>query len=102
MRPACRMARMGPRRAILLAIVAAFGSASHTCVQAQDEEPLSWYAIEVIVFERTGDGGLGAEAWPADPGLPALADNRMTGSVPGLFHAKSNAAVRYRLAPIVV
>ena len=68
------MARMGSRRAILLATVAAFGLTSLTSVQAQDEEPLSWYAIEVIVFERTGDGGLGAEAWPADPGLPALAD----------------------------
>ena len=41
---------------------------------AQDEEPLSWYAVEIIVFERVGDTGRFAEAWPTDPGLPRLAD----------------------------
>ena len=41
---------------------------------AQDEEPLTWYVVEIIVFERTSETGRSAEAWPADPGLPALAD----------------------------
>jgi hypothetical protein len=39
-----------------------------------EEEELTWYAVEVIVFERTSETGRGAEAWPVDPGLPDLAD----------------------------
>lgn len=58
--------------------VAAVGIVSTTAlpvaVPAQDEEPLSWYAVEIIVFERIGDTGRNAEAWPTDPGLPRLAD----------------------------
>jgi hypothetical protein len=45
-----------------------------TSVAQEEEEELSWYAIEVIVFERTGEIGRNAEAWPFEPGLPKLAD----------------------------
>lgn len=42
---------------------------------AAQEEELTWYAIEVIVFERTSEIGRNAEVWPSEPGLPALADS---------------------------
>jgi len=41
---------------------------------AQDEEELTWYAIELIVFERVSEVARHAEAWPRQPGLPDLAD----------------------------
>lgn len=42
--------------------------------QTQTKDEMTWYAIEVIVFERTSDLGRIAEAWPTEPGLPSLAD----------------------------
>ncbi|MDX1434303.1 MAG: CsiV family protein, partial [Gammaproteobacteria bacterium] len=33
----------------------------------------TWYTVELIVFERTDEAGRGAEHWPEEPGLPALA-----------------------------
>ena len=38
------------------------------------EEEMTWYTVEVIVFERTSEIGRNSEAWPAQPGLPSLAD----------------------------
>ena len=49
-------------------------SLSPATAVAQEEEELSWYVVEIIVFERTSEIGRNAEAWPEDPGLPALAD----------------------------
>ncbi|MFW6190988.1 MAG: CsiV family protein [Thiohalospira sp.] len=36
------------------------------------DEDLTWYDVEVLVFAHTGEPG--AEAWPLEPGLPALAE----------------------------
>jgi hypothetical protein len=36
------------------------------------DETLTWYDVEVVVFAHTGEPG--AEAWPLEPGLPALAE----------------------------
>jgi len=36
------------------------------------DEALTWYDVEVLVFAHTGKPG--AEAWPLEPGLPALAE----------------------------
>jgi hypothetical protein len=41
--------------------------------RAQTKEEVTWYAVEVIVFERTSEMGRDSEVWPADPGLPAIA-----------------------------
>lgn len=41
---------------------------------AQDEEELTWYAMELIVFERVSEAARHVEAWPRQPGLPDLAD----------------------------
>lgn len=41
--------------------------------RAEEKEELTWYAVELIVFERSSELGRGAEAWPADPGLPETA-----------------------------
>ena len=41
---------------------------------AAAEDPITWYVVEMIVFERVSDAGRSAEAWPAEPGLPNLAD----------------------------
>ncbi|MGM0413142.1 MAG: hypothetical protein ACQERG_07495, partial [Pseudomonadota bacterium] len=38
----------------------------------ESDEDLTWYDVEVLVFARTGPAG--PEAWPLEPGLPALAD----------------------------
>ena len=35
---------------------------------------MTWYAVEIIVFERTSEIGRNTESWPAEPGLPDLAD----------------------------
>ncbi len=41
--------------------------------RAEEKEALTWYAVELIVFERSSELGRSAEAWPADPGLPETA-----------------------------
>lgn len=41
---------------------------------AQDDEELTWYTIELIVFERVSEVARNGEAWPRQPGLPDLAD----------------------------
>ena len=38
----------------------------------QADEELTWYDVEVLVFAHTGSAG--PEAWPLEPGLPALGD----------------------------
>lgn len=57
-------------------IVTALAAALPSMPRAQDKdkEELTWYAVEIIVFERTSEIGRNAEAWPAEPGLPKLAD----------------------------
>ena len=41
--------------------------------QEQAEEEITWYAVEVIIFERSSEMGRGAEFWPAETGLPDIA-----------------------------
>jgi hypothetical protein len=41
--------------------------------QDQDKDELTWYEIEVIVFERSSEIGRNAEFWAAEPGLPDIA-----------------------------
>lgn len=56
---------------IFLSLALSLGAAA---AGAQEQEELTWYVVEVIVFERTSEIGRNAETWPEDPGLPALAD----------------------------
>ena len=35
----------------------------------------SWYTVEIIVFERTGDANLDDEVWLADPGRPPIEES---------------------------
>jgi hypothetical protein len=65
-----------PSLPVALAITLAVAVALPSLLRAQDkdEEELTWYAVEIIVFERTSEIGRNAEAWPAEPGLPKLAD----------------------------
>lgn len=76
MTSACRIGPMGRRIRFLLLIVAAMAAILPAALQAQDtdHDELTWYAVEIIVFERTSEIGRDAESWPADPGLPAVAD----------------------------
>jgi hypothetical protein len=60
--------------AVATSIVAAVAFALPSAPRAQDEEELTWYAVEIIVFERASEIGRNAEAWPTEPGLPELAD----------------------------
>lgn len=66
------MPPMDRRLVPVLAAIALVASAPARAPAA--EEPITWYTVEMIVFERTGNAGLDAELWPADPGLPDLAD----------------------------
>jgi len=71
--------------ALLAALVAGLPTAPHAQDKAQDkaqnaaqdleqsQDELTWYAVEVIVFERTSEIGRNAESWPLDPGLPDVA-----------------------------
>lgn len=42
--------------------------------QEAPAEAVPWYTVEVVIFERLSDAGLYEEVWPADPGLPDMAD----------------------------
>lgn len=66
------MPPMGRRLASVLATIALVAG-TPTRAPA-DDEAITWYVVEMIVFERTDDAGRGAEAWPAEPGLPNFAD----------------------------
>ncbi len=59
---------------MLIAAAVAVALPTVSRAQDKDEEELTWYAVEIIVFERTSEIGRNAEAWPAEPGLPKLAD----------------------------
>ncbi|TFH41194.1 MAG: hypothetical protein E4H01_15335 [Lysobacterales bacterium] len=54
-------------------LVAALAVVLPAASQAQEKADLTWYAVELIVFERTAENGRNAEAWPSEPGLPAIA-----------------------------
>jgi len=69
---ACRILPMGRRLTSVLAAIALVAGAAGYASAAEEE--ITWYAVEMIVFERTGDAGRTAEDWPAQPGLPNLAD----------------------------
>jgi len=58
-----------------LVLVAAASVLLPAAPEAQDQakEEVTWYAVEVIVFERSSEMGRGAEIWPADAGLPDIA-----------------------------
>ena len=74
-------------------IVTAVAAALPSVPRAQDKEKeeLTWYAVEIIVFERTSEIGRNAEAWPAEPGLPKLAD-ALELSIEGLAPEELEAA----------
>ena len=76
MTSACRIERMGRRILFLLSIVAAMAVILPGALQAQDtdQHELTWYTVEVIVFERTSEIGRDAESWPPEPSLPKIAD----------------------------
>ena len=70
------MGRVDRHRQFLLSALAAvtMGLLAAPRAQAQSQNEMTWYAIEIIVFERTSELGRNAEVWPADPGLPKIAD----------------------------
>lgn len=70
----CRIERMCRRFPFLLTVTAVLAVSPPFISAAEEEKELDWYAIEVIVFERTSEAGRNAEAWPSEPGLPGLAD----------------------------
>lgn len=67
-----------PRLHKILAPLALLAASLDPALAADEEgwigpdEALTWYDVEVIVFAHTGEPG--AEAWPLEPGLPALAE----------------------------
>ena len=64
---------MGKLVQYFLLLVAALSLLIPAVSRAQDQDEVTWYAIEVIVFERSGDIGRDAEFWPAEPGFPDIA-----------------------------
>ena len=70
------MARMGRRTQFLLSALTGIALLLPGAprAQAQSQEEMTWYAVEIIVFERTSELGRNAEAWPAEPGFPEIAD----------------------------
>ena len=60
-----------PIRFFLLLVAAA--SVLLPAARAQTREEVTWYTVEVIVFERSSEMGRDTELWPAEPGLPAIA-----------------------------
>ena len=76
MTSACRIERMGRRILFLPLIVAAMAVTLPAALLAQDtdQHELTWYTVEIIVFERTSEIGRDAESWPPEPGLPEIAD----------------------------
>ncbi len=70
------MGHMGRHMQFLCSALAAIALGLPTAprAQAQSQEKMTWYAVEIIVFERTSEVGRNAEAWPAEPGLPEIAD----------------------------
>jgi hypothetical protein len=85
----CRISPMGRSRRFFRLLVAALSVLLPAMPQAQAQneaqnegqnegqseaqQEVTWYAIEVIVFERASEGGRDAELWPAEPGLPDIA-----------------------------
>ncbi|SFD03925.1 Peptidoglycan-binding protein, CsiV [Thiohalospira halophila DSM 15071] len=67
-----------PRLHKILAPLALLAASLDPAVAADEEgwigpdEALTWYDVEILVFAHTGEPG--AEAWPLEPGLPALAE----------------------------
>ena len=71
---ACRIRRMvRPLRVLITSLAALCVSLPPASVAQDEKEELTWYAVEIIVFERTSELGRNAEAWPFEPGLPDLA-----------------------------
>lgn len=68
----CRMLSMSRILPIVLNALAIAGGMLPIAGAAEEE--LTWYAIEIIVFERTSEIGRNAEVWTSEPGLPNLAD----------------------------
>lgn len=62
------------RTLITIAMGMALASAPYAATRGEEPEPLTWYTVEIIVFENASEMGRQAETWPADPGLPRLAD----------------------------
>ena len=69
----CRISPMEQSIRFLLSLVAAMSVVLPALPRAQGQDEVTWYAIEVIVFERAGETGRDAEFWPAEPGLPDIA-----------------------------
>jgi hypothetical protein len=67
------MAVMNRHVRLILSVAAVLATGLPAVTRAQDAEELTWYAVEVIVFERSSDSGRDAELWPSDPGLPDIA-----------------------------
>lgn len=73
MSSACRIDLMDRFTVFVLSALAALYVIAPGSPHAQDQEELTWYAVEMIFFERSSEIGRSAEFWPADPGLPDVA-----------------------------
>ena len=104
MTSACRIERMGRRILFLPLIVAAMAVTLPAALLAQDtdQHELTWYTVEIIVFERTSEIGRDAESWPPEPGLPEIADAVRFGgeaAAPGrvVVHRQSDVLLRHQM-----
>lgn len=73
MSSACRIGAMERRIHFLLSAVAALYVILPGLPQAQSQEEITWYEIEMIIFERSSEIGRNAEVWPVETGLPDIA-----------------------------
>ena len=73
--PKLELKSVRPFAAMLLALAFAFGFVPEG--RAANER---WYKVELIVFERTGDGNLDDEVWLANPGRPPIDESVGLGS----------------------
>ena len=66
---------MGYLKPLSIVLVAAASVLLSTApgAQGQAEEEITWYAVEVIIFERSSEMGRSAEFWPPEAGLPDIA-----------------------------
>ncbi len=99
----CRISRMGQRMRFLVTLVAAIAVVLPAASGAQNRDEMTWYTVEVIVFERASEIGRNAEFWPVEPTRPDLAD-AVELSVKGLaleeLAAKSPTGAKSVLTPV--
>jgi len=68
---------MNIRNRLILSLLVVFsGITTAAPPVAEQEEPLDWYDVEVIVFRHHDFKALSQESWPRDPGSPMIRSAR--------------------------